>query len=74
MILRSWRSKINDGDDDYCLSLSLFCFGRNEIIPRLKEYNTFFEGRKALQLTSKEVWHLIICQLYDNTEYWLIIT
>ncbi|KAJ7382279.1 cell cycle [Desmophyllum pertusum] len=27
---------------------------RNEIIPKLKEYNTFFEGRKALQLTSKE--------------------
>jgi len=28
---------------------------RNEIIPKLKEYNIFFEGRKALQLTSKEV-------------------
>lgn len=27
---------------------------RNEVIPKLKEYNTFFEGRKALQLTSKE--------------------
>lgn len=33
----------------------LFCFDRNELIPKLKEYNTFFEGRKALQLTSKEV-------------------
>ena len=32
-----------------------FCFDRNELIPKLKEYNTFFEGRKALQLTSKEV-------------------
>nr|XP_058956044.1 ras association domain-containing protein 4-like isoform X2 [Pocillopora verrucosa] len=28
---------------------------RNEIIPKLKEYNTFFESRKALQLTSKEL-------------------
>jgi len=28
---------------------------RNEMIPKLKEYNIFFEGRKALQLTSKEV-------------------
>ncbi|XP_078383619.1 ras association domain-containing protein 2-like isoform X1 [Oculina patagonica] len=28
---------------------------RNEIIPKLREYNIFFEGRKALQLTSKEV-------------------
>ena len=33
----------------------IFFFGRNELIPKLKEYNTFFEGRKALQLTSKEV-------------------
>ena len=33
----------------------LICFDRNEIIPKLKEYNMFFEGRKALQLTSKEV-------------------
>ena len=33
----------------------LFCVDRNELIPKLKEYNTFFEGRKALQLTSKEV-------------------
>ncbi|XP_020629901.1 ras association domain-containing protein 2-like isoform X2 [Orbicella faveolata] len=28
---------------------------RNEVIPKLREYNIFFEGRKALQLTSKEV-------------------
>lgn len=35
---------------------------RNEIIPRLKEYNTFFEGRKALQLTSKEVGGRIILE------------
>lgn len=33
----------------------LYCLYRNELIPKLKEYNTFFEGRKALQLTSKEV-------------------
>lgn len=36
--------------------ITVFCLCRNEIIPRLKEYNIFFEGRKALQLTSKEVW------------------
>jgi len=35
---------------------------RNELIPKLKEYNTFFEGRKALQLTSKEVGGRIILE------------
>ncbi|XP_068736039.1 ras association domain-containing protein 2-like isoform X2 [Montipora capricornis] len=35
---------------------------RNEIIPKLKEYNMFFEGRKALQLTSKEVGGRIIME------------
>ena len=33
----------------------LWFFCRNEIIPKLKCYNMFFENRKALQLSSREV-------------------
>ena len=53
--LKDWLIRIVIVVNNYYV-ITVFCLCRNEIIPRLKEYNIFFEGRKALQLTSKEVW------------------
>ena len=56
--------------------LTLSCFTayfRNEVIPKLREYNIFFEGRKALQLTSKEVMSSQVTRIPFCFIYWIFV-